>query len=73
MELVKAEAPDLPSLQPPRTLEEARRLAELGACLCLAAAESKHSGIGPREENLLRTGLAAAILKLGGQGKGGSE
>ena len=70
VKLVQEGAPSLSSLsslQPPPSLEEAPRKAELGTSLFLAAAVSCFSWLGPRKENLLRTRLAAAILKPGGQ------
>ena len=44
-------------------------MAELGASFCLAAAQSGHLGLRPREKNSLKTGLAAAVLQMGGRDK----
>jgi hypothetical protein len=61
-------AASLPSpgdLRAPRTLEEARRMAELGSALLLAGLPALRLRPPPVEEQLARAGAAALRAKLG--------
>ena len=54
----------LANLQPPSE-PAARRMDELGAYFYLTATQSGLFVLRPNEENSLKTGLAAVVLKIG--------